>query len=1766
MADKFPFFVVAPLVALGSFFCDAATAQITPDSTLGNENSTIRQETIQGINSDLITGGATRGANLFHSFSEFNIPAGRGAYFANPPAIQNILTRVTGGNPSNILGTLGVLGNANLFLINPNGISFGSTARLDIKGSFVAATADSLTFGNNLEFSATNPQAPPLLNVNIPIGLRFRENTGDIHNTGNLTVGKDLTLQAQNLNLSGIIQAGGNLTLQAQDTVTVRDSVEQPFIAAAGNQLLIQGNESVDIFALNHVNSGLFSSGDLVLRSANTVGGDAHYWGGGNFRIEQLDGSLGNLSSPHDPIIRTTGDVFIGAYQGASLHIIAGGSVTIPGFILITGADPQFGLVENITLSNGQQITIDGRNNPTVDIRAGVNPEFIGVPFFQGSGNDLFFSPTPPPTPPTSAYINVGTIVFSRNPFDSTQKITGDVLLTNQYQPNPNLSSSQNDIIITPSNLSFGFIPNFESTAIDTSSFSSGGKVIIDSKSGIGVVGGINSFAFEQDGKGGDIIFNSVGDTFIINARIDVASSHGGSINIKANNLTLNNSSLLAGIRSELGVENAQAGDIKITVHGNATLTSDSSIQSNVESGGQGNAGNINFTADDSLSLLDGSFISTIVRRSTELSNGTIIPAGEGNSGNITIKASDINLSNVSEEGGFRPGIFTFVDQGARGIAGNIQLEATNNLTLSNSALVRSTLDFNAVGRAGNIEINAGSLSFENNALVISSTFGQGEPNTDLTGNAGNISIKVQGNATLVSDSGIQSNVESGGKGNAGNIDFRADSLSLLDGSFISTIVRRSTEPSNGTIIPAGEGNGGNITIKANDINLSGVSEQGGFSSGIFTFVDQGARGIAGNIQLEATNNLTLSNSAVVRSTLDLNAVGRGGNIEINAGSLSFENNALVISSTFGQGEPNTDFTGNAGNITINVQGNATLVSSGIQSDVDRGGKGNAGNINFTADSIFFRDFSAITSVVRGSITSNGTVVTPGEGNGGNITIKARDITLFGLSEGRQGFRNGISSSVGADARGIGGNIKIEVDNRLTLSNFILIDSILENDATGRAGNIEIQAGLLYLNNNSVISTISLGKGETNSNELTGNAGNITINVQGNATFISSGIETNIGAGGIGTAGNIDFKADSISLLDGGSIRSVVLGELLLANGTIVAPGQGNGGSIRIKANEINIDGFSSQNLSQINASVGIGTTGQAGSIDIESKTLNVKNGAFISAITEGEGDAGNIDITANNQIFISGIFAEVLNMGIGGISTITTNTGEAGDITINTPIFNISNGAGVEAFTQGVGNAGSITINAPQIVDIGQGSRIVVETSGAGNPGDINIRTNTLNIGKDAELSATARATATNRQGGNINLNTSNLNISGRLGIFAETQGISPAGNLTLNPNSINPNLNINFTDNGFISASTTAAGNGGNINISAPEIIDIQGEGRIIVETSGSGNAGRIDITAQTLNLANGVEISASTNGTGDAGDILLTIQDNLNLTNSAIASSTTPNSTGDGGNIIIDPDQVNLNNRAQISVNSQGQGDAGSIFLTANNLTLNNNSTISAATASGEGGNINLNIANLLRLRNNSPITATANGTGNGGNININTTFLVANQDSDITANAFAGRGGNINITTQALFFSPDSQITASSELGVEGVVAINTPEIDPSQGLLNLPETVVDPRTLINQNACQRGRQSEFTITGRGGLPSSPEQFPNSDEVEVGLVTPSEESVTRVTSPLPTAVTSEKIVPAQGWVRNEKGRIILVGYDPSNANIQRQKTNLTACQPR
>jgi large exoprotein involved in heme utilization and adhesion len=241
---------------------------------------------------------------------------------------------------------------------------------------------------------------------------------------------------------------------------------------------------------------------------------------------------------------------------------------------------------------------------------------------------------------------------------------------------------------------------------------------------------------------------------------------------------------------------------------------------------------------------------------------------------------------------------------------------------------------------------------------------------------------------------------------------------------------------------------------------------------------------------------------------------------------------------------------------------------------------------------------------------------------------------------------------------------------------------------------------------------------------------------------------------------------------------------------------------------------------------------------------------------------------------------------------------------------------------------------------------------------------------------------------------------------------------------------------------------------------------------------------------------------------------------------------------------------------------RGDAGDLNVTANSIELDNQGAIAATTTSGNGGNIKLQVQDLLQLRQNSQISTTA-GTlqagGDGGNITIDADFIVAvaKENSDISANAFNGRGGNTNITATGIYgieFRPRptslSDITASSNSGVDGIVDISTLEVNPSQGLVELPTTPVDQTRQISQVCSAANRESRFTVLGRGGLPQSPTEVISPDMVQDDFGTPvaSNPPTRESVKPSP-ASPPQQLVEAQGWVVDGKGVVTLVAAAPT-----------------
>src|SRR4028118_597721 len=284
------------LLLLSGYLCLfplGAIAQIIPDNTLGSESSRTVPDTINNLPSDRIEGGATRGSTLFHSWREFNIGEGRGAYFENPSGITNIFTRVTGGNRPNILGTLGVLGNANLFLINQKGIVFGPQARLDVRGSFLAATADSIVFNNGVEFSSANPQGSPLLTVNIPVGLRFRENPGAIINASSVTQ----VIEGTTIPVGLAVPPGQTLALVGGDLIfnngfasAFSGNIQLGSVASPG---VVSFNITPEGLGLDYTNVANFGNIELSGLSAVTASGP----GGGAIALRSGNVTLRDRSS-----------------------------------------------------------------------------------------------------------------------------------------------------------------------------------------------------------------------------------------------------------------------------------------------------------------------------------------------------------------------------------------------------------------------------------------------------------------------------------------------------------------------------------------------------------------------------------------------------------------------------------------------------------------------------------------------------------------------------------------------------------------------------------------------------------------------------------------------------------------------------------------------------------------------------------------------------------------------------------------------------------------------------------------------------------------------------------------------------------------------------------------------------------------------------------------------------------------------------------------------------------------------------------------------------------------------------------------------------------------------------------------------------------------------------------------------------------------------------------------------------------------------------
>jgi filamentous hemagglutinin family protein len=720
----FPMLMLKSLLALGfiasilGWMPPPTVAQITPDASLGTEPSRLSP-------TNTIEGGARRGANLFHSFSQFNINEGQRIDFANPAGVDRILARVTGNTRSEILGTLGVLGNADLFLINPNGIRFGANAQLDLRGSFVASTADSLVFDNGFAFSGTNPQVPPLLTISVPVGLQSGRRSAAIEVQGAQLAtppGKTLALIGGDVQLennailqvtSGRLELGGlaNLgTVELEATqngfqLQFPESVERSLVSMAGASLLQATSDNGGSIAINAQTIRILEGSQILISTD------------------------GDQNATRETRLNATDSILITGADSVVLSFVNSGSsgngapLSLQSRTLILTDEGQLGTVTlgtgkagDITIRASESVTLTG--NPS-------NPNGLTALASQsaasGNGGNVTIS--------TGKFIldqeaQLGTLALSTGQGGNVSITATDVAVDGGFLASvvgTDASGTGGNLNITTRSLR---VTSEGQIGTNTDGPGAGGTLTIKATEGIifdgaGARKNVGTGAFSrsgfgflspglQVGKGGKIEVTTPSLLITNGANIDASAfknGPGGTVEVNVENLSVLNGGQI-GART-LGLSNA--GTIKIAAANIATFDGSlagepSGAFTTVESGAIGKGGILTLSAR-TLTLSNGAKLSTAT-------------SGQGNAGNIDVSVIDlIRLEGTSGAGA--SGIFSNVNSGAIGNGGSIFINA-NGITMQQNAQI--AVNSQGDGQAGSLGIRANTLSLSQGSRISAET------------------------------------------------------------------------------------------------------------------------------------------------------------------------------------------------------------------------------------------------------------------------------------------------------------------------------------------------------------------------------------------------------------------------------------------------------------------------------------------------------------------------------------------------------------------------------------------------------------------------------------------------------------------------------------------------------------------------------------------------------------------------------------------------------------------------------------------------------------------------------------------------------------------------------------------------------------------------------------------------------------------------------------------------------------------------------------
>jgi filamentous hemagglutinin family protein len=992
---------------ISNFLIFASTptyAQLIPDSTLSSESSRIApSNSSNGVSSDLIDGGAQRGINLFHSFSQFNINDGEKAYFVNPTGVINILTRVTGGTESRIFGTLGVNGTANLFLMNPNGILLGKNASLDVRGSFVGTTADGIKFADGKFFSAKSNQEAPLLSISTPIGLQFGGNQGNITNQSQslslqpnqslLLIGKDVNFDAAKIQITdgsvelAGVRGTGDIGLS---TDSDRFGIIFPSNLERGNMSLINGSK------VNVTGGGI---GSIAINSSNfEMSGGSEIIAGIGENLTATSQKSRDINIQAANKISLTEGSLIANYTNPSSNGNGGDINVNTNFLALVG-----GRISTRTLGTG--------NAGNINIKAG--EVYVNNPTYKLPGRNNLQEDKP--ALDASNYKNDASDGKSRG-LGVSGNISifadRDITLIGQGQ------DSENKVISTYS--AFGG--------------KGGGSISLNANGSVYLSNAyVGSPSF--DGAQADIsIFGKELVSIVANSRIRSGTKgpRAGDITIQSSGLVILKNSF---INSNVGGTNSQAGNISIQsgdIYISQLLNRPQDAALNSISEGKGYSGRVSLIAQNNIDLIGNNLnIGNLV-----ISTFANINALQG--GDISLKANSINLRNAYLKSGSE-----------RGNGGNISLLGANSISvLENSSLLSGS---NAA-KSGNINLESSGDILIEQSLLLSGVGGRKDTPNAIGGdiNLNGRSILIMNGSEITARASREAVKQLPG-GTSGNIRANATKEVVISGknSYPFPENTRPTKTVYSALLtgsgPTANGIGGDITINAPRVQISDggslrAESQSAFPGGNITVnaqtldINSGGKilasalgsGSAGNITLNTTKRITISGvNPNIANTFKLVAQSEGQE-EANI-KFGIDNPASGIFASTSKTS-----TGRGGDVAIATQN--LIVNKGATISVSSEGLEAAGNINIKTGSALFDNQASITANTRNSNTN-------------------REQATINLSSDSLILRRGSSITTNATGENvIGGNININSGIIAAFEN----SDISANSTDFRGGRVKI--------------------------------------------------------------------------------------------------------------------------------------------------------------------------------------------------------------------------------------------------------------------------------------------------------------------------------------------------------------------------------------------------------------------------------------------------------------------------------------------------------------------------------------------------------------------------------------------------------------------------------------------------------------------------------------------------------------------------------------